>query len=123
MKIIVLKDKPLEYQSFPLYAQDGISPLGEFVELEEELLRSNVPLKFDGKNVMVDTEAQLESLLLKQKEVIIQKIAESKSYLTATDYLLFKVMDGVISSEEYEPIRLRRIEERRKINDLEKELI
>lgn len=55
-------------------------------------------------------------------DAINAEITALKSLLTDTDYKALKHADGVMSAEEYEPIRQQREEWRDKINALEMEL-
>lgn len=55
-------------------------------------------------------------------DTINAEITALKSLLTDTDYKALKHADGVMSAEEYEPIRQQREEWRDKINALETEL-
>ena len=48
-----------------------------------------------------------------------QKIAELKRKLADTDYKAIKYAEGLISAEEYEPIKAERQEWREEINRLE----
>lgn len=59
---------------------------------------------------------------LERINTINAEITALKSLLTDTDYKALKHADGVMSAEEYEPIRLQREEWRDKINALETEL-
>lgn len=122
MKILILKNKPLEYQAFPLYYEDGVTPLGILVEIDDELMSSGIPLLFNGENVVVDAEAKDCEIVKAQKEEIERQIGEQKQYLRLTDYLLFKVMDGALSAREYDPIKQKRSVARETINLLEEQL-
>ena len=59
---------------------------------------------------------------LERINTINAEITALKSLLTDTDYKALKHADGVMSAEEYEPIRQQREEWRDKINALETEL-
>lgn len=59
---------------------------------------------------------------LERIDIINAEITALKSLLTDTDYKALKHADGVMSAEEYEPIRQQREEWRDKINALEIEL-
>lgn len=59
---------------------------------------------------------------LERIDTINAEITALKSLLTDTDYKALKHADGVMSAEEYEPIRQQREEWRDKINALEIEL-
>jgi hypothetical protein len=47
-----------------------------------------------------------------------EEIAELKAKLAATDYQAIKYAEGVLSAEEYEPIKASRQEWRNRINEL-----
>ena len=53
------------------------------------------------------------------KNIIIQEL---KTLLTNSDYKAIKYAEGLLSDEEYEPIKLQRQEWRKQINELEKQL-
>lgn len=57
-----------------------------------------------------------------EREQIEAEIRGLKQLLSATDYKALKHADGVITDEEYEPIRQLRIGYREKINELEEQL-
>lgn len=59
---------------------------------------------------------------LERIDAINAEITALKSLLTDTDYKALKRADGVMSAEEYEPVRQQREEWRNKINVLETEL-
>ena len=49
-----------------------------------------------------------------------QRIAELQQLLSSTDYKCMKFAEGLLSNEEYEPIKKQRQEWRDEINELEK---
>ena len=51
-----------------------------------------------------------------------KEILDLKEKLLETDYKALKYAEGVLTESEYEPIKQRRQEWRRRINELEKEL-
>ena len=53
---------------------------------------------------------------------ILEEIREALEALRASDYKAIKYAEGLISAEEYEPIKEARQELRNKINELEKQL-
>ena len=57
--------------------------------------------------------------LRKQKENAEVRIAELKTLLASTDYQAIKFVEGQISAEDYEPIKIQRQEWRDEINELE----
>lgn len=85
-------------------SSDGAEFAQHFGYLVAELYRVIMP----GRLVSIDT--------------INAEITALKSLLTDTDYKALKHADGVMSAEEYEPIRQQREEWRDKINALETEL-
>lgn len=54
--------------------------------------------------------------------IIIPQIMALKEELAASDYKAIKFAEGLISAEEYEPIKAERQALREQINALEKEL-
>ena len=58
----------------------------------------------------------------KQKRVIMLKIHRLKAMLRQTDYQAIKYAEGVLTEEEYAPIKAKRQAWRDEINELENEL-
>ena len=56
------------------------------------------------------------------EHIIIPQIMALKEELSASDYKAIKFAEGLISAEEYAPIKAARQELRDKINELEKQL-
>ena len=56
------------------------------------------------------------------EHIIIPQIMALKEELAASDYKAIKYAEGLITAEEYEPIKAERQELRNKINELEKQL-
>ena len=56
------------------------------------------------------------------EHIIIPQIMALKESLSATDYKAIKFAEGLISAEDYAPIKEARQELRDKINELEKQL-
>ena len=56
------------------------------------------------------------------EHIIIPQIMALKEELSASDYKAIKFAEGLISAEEYEPIKAARQELRNQINDLEAQL-
>lgn len=92
-----------------LYTQDEVNAL--FAQCKDNKTLKSV----DGLPTIVDkyTEDELE-LIAKTK-----RIAELKAKLEETDYMAIKVLDGELTEEEYEPIRLQRKAWREEINAIE----
>lgn len=55
-----------------------------------------------------------------EKELAEKEISELKQKLNATDYKVIKYTEGILSVEEYEIVKQKRIDWRNKINELEK---
>lgn len=87
---------------------------------KKELEKIGNGYKFDLKTkaIVVDTEYQKE----KEKEEILNKIAELKIKLEQTDYQTIKYAEGQLSEEEYTPIKAQRQAWRDEINLLESEV-
>lgn len=56
------------------------------------------------------------------EHIIIPQIMALKAELAASDYKAIKYAEGLITAEEYEPIKAERQAIREQINALEKEL-
>ena len=72
----------------------------------------------DGKPAIVDRHTSAEAEILNKKS----RIKELKALLSHTDYMALKVLEGAMSVEEYEPIRVQRQSWRDEINALEAEV-
>lgn len=59
---------------------------------------------------------------MENKGLIGQEIANCLGELSSTDYKAIKYAEGLISAEEYEPIKAERQALRDRINELEKQL-
>ena len=98
-------------QSFPL---DDTA-----IEVEEEILEQiGITKCFDVKNNKVIDYDNTEDL---RKEQATKRIAELKSLLRDTDYQAIKYAEGLISEEDYAPIKIQRQAWRDEINELEGE--
>ena len=74
----------------------------------------------NGKYIkMTDEEI---SAIKNQPRDIQGEMEEIKEKLSATDYKCLKHIDGDLTDEEYEPVKLQRKEWRKQYNDLEAEL-
>lgn len=60
---------------------------------------------------------------MENKGLIGQEIANCLSELSSTDYKAIKYAEGLISAEEYEPIKAERQALRDRINELQRQLI
>lgn len=79
----------------------------------------------NGELVAMDDytiEYKTEQEIKAHNQEIENKIAEYKQRLADSDYKAIKYAEGLLSVEEYEPIKLQRQEWRDKINELEEEL-
>lgn len=56
------------------------------------------------------------------EHIIIPQIMALKEELSASDYKAIKYAEGLITAEEYEPIKAERQALRDRINELEKQL-
>mgnify|MGYP006872988880 CR=1 FL=1 len=89
---------------------------GSFLSLEKQLTTSNYP------DWTIETIAQYEVISEEEFAGVSSKqrrIDELKRLLASSDYLAIKRSEGLISDEEYEPIKLQRQEWRKQINELE----
>lgn len=68
------------------------------------------------------TAEELAEYEKNQEPTTEQKIAEFKQMLADSDYKAIKYAEGIISDEEYEPIKAQRQEWRNEINILEESL-
>ena len=87
---------------------------------KKDLAKIGNGYKFDLKTkaIVIDTEYQKE----KEKEEILNKIAELKIKLEQTDYKTIKYVEGYITEEQYIPIKEQRQLWRDEINKLEIQL-
>lgn len=74
--------------------------------------------KADGTVV----EEEIQDVVLTQKEINQQTIAELKQKLLSTDYQAIKYAEGELTEEEYAPIKAQRKSWRIEINKLEEVL-
>ena len=87
---------------------------------KKELCKIGNGYKFDlaTKTIVIDIEYQKE----KEKEEILNRIAELKIKLEQTDYQTIKYVEGHITEEQYIPIKEQRQLWRDEINKLESQL-
>ena len=86
---------------------------------DEDRLALGVTKCFDlENNCVVDYDNSKD--ILKQEK--LERISELKSLLSATDYKAIKYAEGLLSEEEYAPIKSQRQAYRDEINKLEFEL-
>ena len=83
---------------------------------DEDRLAIGVTKCFDLEtNTLIDYDNSQD--ILKQEK--LERISELKSLLSATDYKAIKYAEGLISEEEYAPIKSQRQAYRDEINKLE----
>lgn len=68
----------------------------------------------DNQFVQLHTPEYVNAKLTAQDRII-----ELKEYLNSTDYVVTKYMEGVMSEEDYLPIKQKRIDARAEINKLQ----
>ena len=84
---------------------------------DEERYAIGVTKCFDlDNNCVVDYDNSKD--ILKQEK--LERISELKSLLSATDYKAIKYAEGLLSEEEYAPIKSQRQAYRDEINELER---
>lgn len=108
MKIKILYE--YSYQSFPIV--DGMVEVNE-----EDLKLIGLGKKFDltTNSIVEDTEYQSR----KEQEENQARISELKALLSQTDYKAIKYAEGLLTEEEYAPIKAQRQAWRDEINQLE----
>ena len=85
-----------------------------FIEVTEEQLAKIQSGQLKYKNgELVDNTSNINAMA---------RIKELKQQLTDTDYKAIKYAEGLITDEEYEPIKSQRQAWRDEINELEKEV-
>ena len=103
MKKYYIDKKEVEWEEFLKALNSGDYTLTE-ATAEKEVLKSGNP------------EKEILDLL------VCHLILDLKEKLLETDYKAIKYAEGEITDAEYEPIKQRRREWRRRINELEKEI-
>ncbi len=71
---------------------------------------------------MKETFLERYEKTLSPKQLLKHKIAILKKYLSDTDYQAIKYAEGVLSAEEYAPIKAKRQKWRNEINEFEEEI-
>ena len=84
---------------------------------DEERYALGVTKCFDLENNCVVDYDNTEDVLKQEK---LERISELKSLLSATDYKAIKYAEGLLSEEEYAPIKSQRQAYRDEINELER---
>ena len=110
-KYVVITGK-FNCQSFPLNEKAILVP-------QEDLNQIGITKCFDLENNCVVDYDNTEEL---KKQTNIERIAELKSLLTATDYKAIKYAEGLITKTEYAETKALRQSYREEINKLEEEL-
>jgi len=90
------------------------------VEADKEDIISGLTRYVDDE-LIIPTEEEKEEFFRKQAEhqTILRRIAELKHFLADSDYKAIKHSEGLISDEDYEPIKLQRQAWRNEINSYE----
>ena len=88
-------------------------------EKNAEILNSGRPLKYVNNGLAVDTEAEEKYL---QELQIREEIGFLRERLSATDYVVIKIAEGVATEKEYADVLKDRAEWRKRINEIEGEL-
>lgn len=111
MKVINIIDKFI-WQEIPLNEETAIEVS------EEDLECVKIKTKcFDLENNCVIDYDNSQDILKQEK---LERISELKSLLSATDYKAIKYAEGLISEQEYAPIKTQRQAYRDEINELER---
>ena len=82
-------------------------------------LNSMKPLKYVNGEVLVDEEQVLKD---SQLEELYNQYNFIYSQLQSTDYITCKIVEGVATKEDYQDILDQRVEWRKQINELQKEI-
>lgn len=82
-------------------------------------LNSMKPLKYVNGEVLVDEEQVLKD---SQLEELYNQYNFVYSQLQSTDYITCKIVEGVATKEDYQDILDQRVEWRKQINELQKEI-
>ena len=98
-------------QSYPL------NDKAIFVSDEDLEAIANGTKCFDLENNCVVDYDNSQDILKQEK---LERISELKSLLSATDYKAIKYAEGLLSEEEYSPIKSQRQAYRDEINELER---
>lgn len=84
-----------------------------------ELLMSGRPLLYKDGEIIVDTAKETEN---EKTAEVFNEIDALKGNLSATDYVVIKIAEGVATEKEYADVLKDRAEWRKRINELEKEI-
>ena len=117
---VVKKAEPIyddngEFVDYKIFEETIEEEVVEMVEETIEEEKSRHYLTCDLLPNFFDAE-------IKAKQVKQARINELKRFLSETDYKAIKYAEGLISEEEYLPIKLQRQEWRDEINSLEEQL-
>lgn len=118
MKILPLSTE--SYQVFP--ETDGMIEISSHEY--EGLKKGTHRIKNDLSGVELKTQEAIESERQsaeaeKRRAGMIERIAELKKNLAATDYKTLKYAEGRLSIEEFEAVKVQRVAWREEINSLE----
>lgn len=98
------------------FIKEGFS---EIDEEEGKKLKWNIPQQFINGQV-VDNKTEINKR--QDTERLYNELADYKSKLTNTDYVVIKISEGVASAEEYKTVLKNRAEWRAHINEIEEAL-
>lgn len=105
------------------YCIDPFHPNEPYIEIEDDVtIHPGFDRVIDGKYVPDGAAFQRD---VERREIRSNKfvrLAKLKSFLANTDYEVIKFVEGEISPEEFEPIKLQRKAWRAEIKRLEDEL-
>jgi len=105
------------------YCIDPFHPNEPYIEIEDDvIIHPGFDRVIDGKYVPDGAAFQRD---VERREIRSNKfvrLAKLKSFLANTDYEVIKFVEGEISPEEFEPIKLQRKAWRAEIKRLEDEL-
>ena len=91
----------------------------EVSDENKEMLRMGYPLLYDNGEITIDKEV----MDARNKEDAIRiEMDNLRSQLSATDYVVIKIAEGVATAEEYADTIAERAKWRERINAIQKEL-
>lgn len=98
--------------------------INEYEEAYQYIISHNnctIGVKTDTGNTQTNTYIIEEIPSETPEQIARNRIAKLKDMLSDTDYQSIKHSEGALSDEEWEPIRLQRIQWRAEINQLEEQ--
>lgn len=117
-RLVQIKDK-FHCEFIEYVSQDKLDPSKQIYISDEDRLAIGVTKCFDVENNYVIDYDNSQDIIKQEK---LERISELKSLLSATDYKAIKYAEGLLSEEEYAPIKSQRQAYRDEINKLEVEL-